>query len=79
MIHRLRSRFWIESALAALATVAAILALAWPDWVERVSGLNPDQNNGSYESMLVAVLGVAAMMSAGLATREWRKESTARR
>jgi hypothetical protein len=67
MTSTVRVRFWLEAALASLCGFLAMLTLFWRDWIEAISGLDPDRHNGSFEWAIVAglflvslVLGVAA-------------------
>jgi hypothetical protein len=77
MIKRLRRIFWIESVLACLAALLAVLTAAWPDWIEGVTGLQPDAHNGSLEWILVAGCGLVAAVLGTLASREWRRTAIA--
>ena len=69
----LRRRFWVEGALAVLAAIAFVAALLWPDWIERITGATPDGGSGELEAGVAVVLGVLALVSAGLAVVEWRR------
>lgn len=57
-------RRWVESVLAALAAALGALTLFVPDWIEVVTGLDPDAGSGAVEILiavaLFAVAGVAA-------------------
>lgn len=64
--------FWIESALAAVTAGVAVLTLVWPDWIEGVSGYDPDHHNGSVEMVIVIVCAIAALVTGMLARRQWR-------
>ncbi len=68
----LRMRFWIETVLAGLTGTLAAVTVVWHDWVEIVSGVNPDHGSGSLEWLCVAVLAAAAVSFAFLARAEWR-------
>ena len=71
MKKRLRSIFWVESVLASVSAFLAILTFVWPDWIEGVSGFDPDQHNGSVEWGVVIALVMATVIFAALARREW--------
>lgn len=62
-------RWKVEAILATLFTVGAVLTVAFPQWVEAL-GLEPDGGDGSFERVLVAALGVAALASAALSRRD---------
>ena len=72
MGKRLSPAFWTESVLACIAGLLAVLTAVWPDWVEAVSGFQPDKHDGSFEWMLVVGSGLATVVLANLARREWR-------
>lgn len=68
-----RARFWLETALASLCGLLAVLTLFRRDWIEALTGFDPDHHNGSFEWAIVACL-FAACLLAGLAARtEWRR------
>ena len=45
----LRTRVRLESAVAILTTMAAILTAAVPSWIEAIFGIDPDAGNGAVE------------------------------
>ena len=73
MRKRLSPIFWTESVLACITGVLAVLTAGWPDWIEAVTGFQPDKHNGSFEWMLVVGCCVATVLLANLARREWRE------
>jgi hypothetical protein len=77
MSKRLRPIFWPESVLAFIAGVLALLTAVWPDWIERVTGLNPDAHSGGVEWSVAAGCALAAVLFAAFARREWRRAMTA--
>jgi hypothetical protein len=76
-MHGYRTRFWIESALCALAGFAAALTLVWRDWIEATTGFDPDRRNGSFEWLVVAALATFAIAFALLARGERRRAAAA--
>ena len=62
----LRVRFWIESILATVTGVLAVVTIFWHDWIETVFGVDPDHGNGSAEWLAVLALAVV--------TVAWRSE-----
>jgi hypothetical protein len=62
----------IEVALAVILGAATILTAIWPDWIEGLTGFDPDHGNGSAEWLIVAVLAVATLIVAALARRDLR-------
>jgi hypothetical protein len=73
MRRDLRRLFWVEIGLAACAGVLALITLVSPDWIEVVSGWDPDQHDGSVEAAIVLGLSVATVAMIGLARSEWRR------
>jgi hypothetical protein len=73
MTKRFRHRFWIEVTLAALTGFLALITPIFPDWIELISGWDPDQHDGSVESMIVIGLFVVTAFILGLAIVEWRR------
>jgi len=76
-VRSVRKRFWIEAGCAALSGLLGLLTLIWPDWIEGLTGWNPDQNGGAMEWLLVALLAVVAAGRALLARVEWRRSIAA--
>ena len=66
----------IETVLAVVAGVLAVVTLLWPTWIESLFGVAPDAGSGEAEWWIVVVFAVVAIASALLARRELR---TARR
>jgi hypothetical protein len=66
-------RSFLETTLAVAAGFFAVLAAAWPDWVEAF-GFDPDSGNGSLEWAVPVVLAVAALILAPIARRHWRTD-----
>lgn len=68
-----RVRFWVESALAALSIVLALVTTIQRDWIERVFGLDPDQHIGAAEWLIVLAALTVAVALTLVARREWRR------
>jgi hypothetical protein len=73
MSLRVRRRFWPEAGLALLSAVLAIVTSVRPDWIEGLTGWDPDHQNGSFEWMLTAGLAVLVLVLAALARHEWHR------
>ncbi len=65
--------FWAESMLTGLTAVLSVLTMTWPDWIEAVTGFDPDHHGGSFEWELTLALGVLALSFAALARRSWQR------
>jgi hypothetical protein len=68
-----RARFYVEAGLAILATGLGGLTIVWGEWIEALTGLEPDAGSGSAEWLVVAALFLVAATSAVLARREYRR------
>ena len=68
-----RRRFWVEAGLAAVAAVTLILTVLRPDWIEAVSGLEPDGGNATVEWLITGALLTVACAAGLLAGHEWRR------
>ncbi len=70
-----RVRFFLETVAAVFGMLLAAITLVWPDWIERVFGVDPDGGSGLDEWLIVAASLSVALVSALLARREWRARS----
>jgi hypothetical protein len=43
-------------ALAAFCCGLAVLTIFWPDWIEALTGYDPDQHDGTVEWLIVIAL-----------------------
>jgi hypothetical protein len=55
--------------LSALFAIMAVVTAVWPDWIERVLGVDPDASSGGLEWGIVVGLGTLALVSGVLARR----------
>ena len=72
-MERLRRRLRIEVALAVVSAMLCVLTLVFPQWIEELTGLEPDAGSGALEWAVTAVFLVAAVASAMLARRDYRR------
>ena len=79
MDSEVRSRFLIETALAAVSGILGVLTLVTPDWIELVFHVEPDQGSGALEWAVVAALASAGILFGGLARAEWRRAQPSQR
>ena len=69
-LSQLRVR--LEMALALSAGALGIITIFWHDWIEALSGWDPDQHSGSVEWAVVVVLLVVAVAIGLVARRHWK-------
>lgn len=71
-------RIGLETAIALFAGVLGVLTIFWHDWIEALTGWDPDHHNGSFEWLIVVVLLAVAAILGLAARRDWRLRSAAR-
>ena len=76
---RRRVRFYVESALAVALALTTGLLLWHPDWIEVLTGADPDHGSGAAEWILVIVSATATLLLSGFARREWVRPAAAHR
>lgn len=72
-----RVRFWVEAGLAALCGFLGILTIFTRDWIEAVTGFDPDNHNGSFEWVIVAALFLVCLLLSIAARADWRRLTAA--
>jgi len=77
MKNRLPLRFWIETALGAASAAVLAMTLVWPDWIERLFGLEPDAGDGSAEWGWAVAFAVATLVLFADAGRTWWRTTSA--
>jgi drug/metabolite transporter (DMT)-like permease len=67
-----KTRVGLETAIALLAGLLGVVTIFWHDWIEALTGWDPDQHNGSAEWLIVASLLAVAVAAGAVARRHWR-------
>ena len=77
MRNALRRRFWLETVMAIITGVLFVVTLIRNDWIEIVFGVDPDNNNGTLEWLIVGALLLVTVTLIILASYEWRRARAA--
>jgi hypothetical protein len=72
----LRRRFWCEATASGSSAALLGVTLAWPDWIELASRVDPDHGSGLLEWLIVLVSFMVAVCASAAARREWRRSVT---
>ena len=72
-----RARFWVEIVFAVLAAVLAVTTLINAEWIEWLTGTDPDGGDSSLEWLIAGACALVALISAALARLEWRRAQVA--
>lgn len=64
-------RFSVRLGLAAVSGALGVLTLRWHDWIEALTGFDPDAHDGTVEWLIVVGLLSVSAASALLARREY--------
>jgi hypothetical protein len=73
MAARTRIRLYVEAAVAGAAALAGVVTIFWRDWIEALTGWDPDRHSGAAEWVIVAGLLTLAAVLGGVARAEWRR------
>lgn len=71
--RRIRQRFWAEAVVAVASAILLVITLMWNDWIELVFKIDPDDNNGAAEWLIVVFVVTISVVSLTLARYEWRR------
>lgn len=72
--QRNRRLFWVQTGLAAVSGLLALITPKFLDWIEFLSGWDPDQHDGSVERLIIGGLFVVAAGMVAAAANEWRRD-----
>ena len=77
MRNALRRRFWLETGIAIITGVLYVITMIRNNWIEVVFRVDPDNNNGTFEWLIVGVLLLVTITLFILASYEWRRARAA--
>lgn len=72
MRHSLPLRFWFEAAAGAAGTILFLLTLASREWIEALTGWDPDGGSGALEILIAVGLLAISTISILAARRTHR-------
>ena len=72
-VSSVRIRFWVEAGLATLSGLLGLLTLFSCEWIEALTGFDPDNHDGSFEWAIVAALFLVCVLSSLAARADWRR------
>jgi hypothetical protein len=73
MDRKLPITFWLESFAAAASTLLFVVTLITPEWIELLTGLEPDRGSGTLEIAIAVGLAAVAVGSGVLARSGYRR------
>jgi hypothetical protein len=79
MNTQLRRRARCEIVLAGVGFGLFALTLVYPEWIEALTGFEPDAGSGALEFAVAGALLLVALVSAALASRDHRRLALERR
>lgn len=65
-------RAWLEIAVTLCAAIMGVITIFWHDWIEAITGWDPDQHNGNAEWLIVVGLLVVAGAMGLVARHHWK-------
>jgi hypothetical protein len=69
----LRRRAWVETVVAGITSVLCVITPLWPDWIEAISGWDPDHGDGTVEWAIVMALLLITIVMIVMARRTWNR------
>jgi hypothetical protein len=72
-MEQLRRRLRMEVLLAVISATLCALTLVFPEWIEELTGLEPDAGSGALEWIIAGLFLAAAVVSGVVARRDYRR------
>jgi H+/Cl- antiporter ClcA len=73
--RRSKARIGLGTAIALIAGTLGVLTIFCRDWIEALTGWDPDYYNGSLEWLIVAALLAVSAVFGAAARRDWHLRS----
>jgi hypothetical protein len=73
MRYGVRWRFYVEAGAGVITTALFLATLLYPQWIEALFRIDPDNASGWLERLIVGGLLVVTITLLSLARHEWRK------
>lgn len=77
-MEQLRRRLRTELVLAAISAALSVLTLVTPEWIEELTGLEPDAGSGGLEWIIAGAFLAGAVVCAVLDRGDYRHLATDR-
>jgi hypothetical protein len=74
---RLKTRMTLEGLAGLTSLVLAVLTVVNREWIEELTGLEPDAGSGALEWLIVIAFGLAAVLLGRMAWRDRQRLRTA--
>jgi undecaprenyl pyrophosphate phosphatase UppP len=68
----------VETVLTVIVGVLAAVTMFWHDWIEVLTGWDPDHHSGTFEFYIIIGLAVIALVLGLLARVSWRRDRARR-
>ena len=76
--RKLQRHLWLKTFIGAGTGVLSVVTPIWPDWIEAISGWDPDQHDGSAEWLIVTALLLVTVTMLAMVAREWQQLKVAK-
>jgi len=73
MTRILRCRFWLEINVTIITGILLVFTIVWHDWIEILFNIDPDQDSGFLEWLVVGSLLIFTGVFSVLSWYEWNR------